>query len=90
MTLIEAVRQIEDFDDELTIYARQPWTHAAEVRLAVEDSEEERQARKEGFQYFLEVFVAREFLEDWIPTQRRVPTDTQTCERLIAYAINDA
>ena len=90
MTLIEAVQQIDELDGDLTIYARQPWSPSAEARLAVEGTEEEKKIRSGGLQYFLEVFIAREFLEDWRASQRRASTGAESCERLIAYAVNDA
>jgi hypothetical protein len=90
MKLIEAVQQLETLDGDLTIYARHPWTPLSDTELAVEGSEEEKKAKAEGLRYFLEVFIAREFVEDWKPTQKKPPTDEQSCARLIEYATNDA
>ena len=90
MTLIEAVQQLAKFDDDLTIYARDPWGPSTEVKLAVEGSEEEKKAKSVRLRYFLEVSIAREFLEDWRATQKKTPTDEQSCARLIDYATNDA
>ncbi len=90
MNLLEAVQKMPKADDDLTIYARQPWSPRAEAVLAIEGSEEEVEAKARGFEYFLEVFIAREFLDDWRPTQRKAPTDLECCERLIGYAVNDA
>jgi hypothetical protein len=90
MKLIEAVQKLATLDGDLTIYARDPWTPSSDARLAVEGSEDEKKTMTEGLRYFLEVFVAREFLEDWKPTQKNLPTDEQSCARLIGYATNDA
>jgi hypothetical protein len=90
MKLIEAVQQLATLDGDLTIYARVPWTPTTDVQLAVEGSEEEKKTKTEGLRYFLEVFIAQELLEDWKPTQKKPPTDEQSCARLIEYATNDA
>jgi hypothetical protein len=87
--LLEVVQRIPTLDGELTIYARQPWSHASDAELAIEGSEEEKKAKAAGLRYFIEVFVARDFLEDWRVSVKR-PTGEQSCERLIEYATNDA
>jgi hypothetical protein len=89
MKLIEAVQQLENLHGDSTIYARTPWAPSSEARLAVEGSEEET-AKAEGLRYFLEVFIAQEFLEDWRSKQKEPPSDEQSCARLIEYATNDA
>jgi hypothetical protein len=44
----------------------------------------------DGYDYFLEIFIAREFLEDWKASLGAEPSMSQTCARLIQYAVNDA
>ena len=90
MPLIEVVKQLAELDDDCTIYARNPWTSSTEATLAVEGSEEEKKAKIDGMRYFLEVSLAREFLGDWRLTQKKPPTDEQSCARLVEYATNDA
>lgn len=90
MKLLEAVQQIATLDGESTIYARLPWSSTSDAQLAVEGSEEERKAKAAGLRYFIEVFIARDFLEDWRASEKKPPTDEQCCERLIEYATNDA
>jgi hypothetical protein len=48
------------------------------------------EAEKLGMAYFLDVFIAREFLEDWIGNLNAEPTLQEKCARLIQYAMNDA
>ena len=90
MTLLDAVQLLETLDGESTIYALHPWHPTSEVQLAVEGSEEEAQAKAAGLRYFIEVFIAQEFLEDWRASMKKLPTDAQCCERLVEYATNDA
>jgi hypothetical protein len=75
-----------------TIYAAEPWgkesktlvTHEPETGCVPEE------AQAQGMKYFIEIFVARELLEDWKPTPDKEPTRDKICERLICYAICDA
>ncbi len=92
MTLFEAIRDLDSLPEENTIYAAEPWTADSQaiiayrpdnVRIPVE-------AQALGLQYFLEVFIARDFLEDWMGSLDAESTLQQKCERLIQYAINDA
>jgi len=43
-----------------------------------------------NLKYFLEVFIARNFIEDWTANCDAQPTSQQKCARLIAYAFSDA
>jgi hypothetical protein len=90
MKLLDVVQQVGALDDELTIYARHPWRPTSDVQLAIEGSKEEAAAKDVGLSYFVEVFIARDFLEDWRAGMERTPTVEQSCERLIEYAMNDA
>jgi hypothetical protein len=47
-------------------------------------------AQAMGATYFIEVFIAADFLEDWIASERRPISARERCERLIEYAIRDA
>lgn len=91
-TLLDVVSQSDRFDDELTIYARKPWTRDAAAILEMEPEQGGLPARAAagGFTYFIEIFVAAEFLGD---RSRSLPTrlsEQELCDRLIQYAINDA
>jgi hypothetical protein len=92
MQLSEVVRRLASWDQEGTIYVAEPWTSesAAIIAKEPESGEVPEPAAREGLKYFLEVFLAREFLEGWESTLGRTPTDEERCERLIRYAIDDA
>ena len=65
MNLIDAVRNLDSLDDEQTLYAAKPWTPDSEVLAAVEPESGglPAEAEERGLSYFLEVFIAREFIE---------------------------
>src|SRR5215469_5482064 len=67
MKLIEAIRDLASLDDDGVIYASEPWTPSSEVIVADgPDSGLPDEAKRLGLDYFLEVFIARDFLEDWL------------------------
>jgi hypothetical protein len=92
MKLIEAIRDLDDFNPESTIYASQPWTENSETIMAHEPDSGGLPAEAErlGLRYFLEVFVAREFVEGWIANLDVPPSPHEKCARLIEYAVTDA
>ena len=68
MTLLEAVRDLDSLDEGSTIYAAEPWAEGSQAIVASEPDAGglPAEAQKLGLKYFLEVFVAREFLEGWV------------------------
>jgi hypothetical protein len=92
MTLIEVIRNLESFDNEGIICARKPWAENSEAIVVVEPEARRlpAEAEKLGLAYFLDVFVARDFLQDWTVNLDAEPTLAQKCARLIKYAVTDA
>jgi hypothetical protein len=90
MTLIEVIRDLENHEAEATIYAAEPWEENSQAVVGFEPEEGGKPVEAEHLSYFLEVFVARDFLVDWEPTTVSSPTLQERCARLIQYAINDA
>jgi hypothetical protein len=92
MTLLEVVGDLESFDKTSTIYAARPWTTDSPAIVALEPDAGgvPAEAQKLGLAYFLEVFVAREFLEGWVKNLGAEPTSQEKCARVIRYARDDA
>jgi hypothetical protein len=92
MKLIEAIRNLDALDDESTIYAAEPWAENSEAIVAREPESGRLppEAERLGLKYFLEVFIARDFLEGWLSNLDARPTLQQKCARLIKYAATDA
>jgi len=94
--LLTLVERLAELDDEDTIYATEPWTEDSDAMVAPEDPGAVQpfgiplEAAEAGMKYFLEVFIAREVVEDWIAALEEKPTSTAICQRLIEYAIDDA
>ena len=92
MTLIEVVRDLDSFANEGIICATKPWAgNSRSIVLVVPEARRlPEEASNLGLEYFLDVFIAREFLEDWTANSSVQPTLQEKCERLIQYAIDDA
>ena len=92
MNLSDVLRDPEALDADGTIYAARPWTENSEAIVAHEPEAGGLpvEAERLGLDYFLETFIAREFLEGWMSTLAEMPTLQQKCTRLISYAIHDA
>lgn len=92
MKLIEIVEALDALADDATIYAAEPWTtdSPAVVDVEPESGGAPTSASEQGMTYLLEVFVARDFLHDWMAAQDKPPTLHEQCERLIRYAVDDA
>ena len=92
MTLGDLCNRLDEFDPEFTIYAREPWTLASEAVVAAEPDEGglPQAAHRAGLAYFIEVFLAIEFLDGWESSLTAAPSGTARAQRLIDYAVNDA
>lgn len=92
MRLIDVVAAMESLDRDLTIYASEPWGGDSDASLEFEpeDGELPPEAVAQGMKYFLEVFVAQEFLYGWMKSQTKTASYEERCERLIRHAIHDA
>ena len=92
MKLITVVRDLDTLNERSTIYASVPWSETSEAIVAYEPEAGGMPANAErlNLKYFLEVFVARDFIESWTANCDTQPTLQQKCTRLIEYAANDA
>jgi hypothetical protein len=87
--LAGAIDQLDTLDEDSTIFVRRPWSAVAEARVSPldEDSRVPAAVKEGGFEYFLEVHVAREVLED---CDSRSLTREERIRLLLYYAENDA
>ena len=92
MRLLDVILSLDDLDEASTIYLQEPWTKESNAVVALEpnDGGLPPEVKTLGLNYFIEVSIAREFLEDWARTLATPPSVSERCERLIQFAINDA
>lgn len=97
MTLENLISQINNYQDEQTVFAKKvggQFSGQSEVIL-IELTEEELEvptseiaAKKcPGFEYFLEIFLIKEIIEDFALNKEN---PEQVVNRIIYYAENDA
>ena len=88
----DLLKRLASLDQDSTIYAAEPWTSesAAVVAMEPESGGLPKIAASQGLKYFMEVYIAHDFLEDWESTLAEKPTDQERCDRIIRYAIDDA
>ena len=92
MTLLKIVQELDTFDKESTIYAAKPWTENSKAMVLIEPESGglPNEVENKGLKYFLEVFIAQDFVNEWVASLDTKPTPHQICLRLIQYATNDA
>ena len=84
-TIQELIDRIDEIAELSTIYARAPWTPESEAALKADPEDESNPFEKEGLEYLLEIFIAKEVLEPMSGASSR-----DRCLRVIQYAIHDA
>ena len=89
MKLRELLRGRRDWSDEDTIYVVEPWGGDADALLSNATPDTTGPVIQDGqsYAYFLEGFIARDFLDDLDAPD---DVDEAACERLVRYATGDA
>ena len=88
--LIEMLADIDQMDAEDVIFAKRDWRPESEARVfrLTEDYRAPDEAQMLGYEYFLEVDVIRQVLEEF--HGRADASIEEKCKRVIHYAIYDA
>ena len=92
MRLIDVIMTVDELGDDGVIYAQEPWTEQSEALVLTGPVADDMAVvhRGDAYVYFLEVGIAKEFLEGWIARLHPPPPIDEQCRRVIEYAINDA
>ncbi|KAB2347028.1 hypothetical protein [Actinomadura rudentiformis] len=89
MTLTELIDQLTKADDDLTVYASEPWSTQSDAVATLNTNRARPDAQ--GRTYQLETALIRDVLETWSAHHDgAVPSPQQACEAVIYYATNDA
>ncbi len=92
MKLVDLVNTINSVDEESIIFQEDRENFESDIILSF--PEEGDGAVKEGggkkYYYLIEVFLAKEFIDDWVTSLNYKPTANEIAKRLYDYAINDA
>jgi hypothetical protein len=92
MTLTDLISQIDNVDENLVIFIESMTDFNAAIVLEYEEEGDNGVKYADGkqYKYLIEVFLAKEFVDDWKPSLEHHPTDSEIAKRLFEYAINDA
>ena len=93
MTLLEVAENLHSLDNSETIFAKRnpAWSETSEAILCETSATDSVPAESEGFEYFLEVHVAKETVEVWSEWRDgRQPTISEKLEAMIYYAEQDS
>lgn len=92
MKLIDVIVNIDSFDESHTIYSVAPWHENSPcvVEYEPDDGSLPDAAKSQQMEYFLEVFLVKEFIEGWTQSLAKPPSDKEICQRVVEYVVNDA
>lgn len=94
MHLVDLLKNAQHWrDDDSAIYVVEPWGCDAEAIIInpAPDATDDIERSKVVYSYFLETFIARDFLENFAGMEDGTQASERAiCERLIRYAIDDA
>ena len=92
MKLADLINDIENIDQEAIIFQEDRENPDSDIVISFAEEGDGGIKEEEGrkYYYLIEVFLAKEFLEDWEASLDYRPTLEQKAKRLYDYAINDA
>lgn len=92
MNLVDFVNSIESVDEDSIIFQEDREIFESNIILGLAE-EGDGGVKEEGgkkFYYLIEVYLAKEFINDWIESINYKATPEDIAKRLYDYAINDA
>ncbi|MDN4028667.1 hypothetical protein [Chryseobacterium gambrini] len=92
MNLIDFVSKINDVDEDLIIFLKNMDDYKSEIILSYPEDDDNGIKEENGnkYHYLIEVFLAKEFIEDWVASLKSAPSYEDIAKRLYEYGINDA
>ena len=92
MNLINLIEKIETVDEEKIIFLGNKGDFNADIILSYGEDGDHGIKVEDGKEYYylIEVYLAKEFIKDWVNSLTYVPTPAEISKRLYEYAINDA
>lgn len=92
MKLIDLIKDIENLDQEAIIFQEDRENPNSDIILAYAEKGDDGVKEEDGkkYYYLIEVFLAKEFVDDWEASIDYEPSIEEKAKRLYDYAINDA
>jgi hypothetical protein len=92
MKLIDFIESINDWDESSIIFLENQSNRFSDIifSFAEEGDSGIKIVNEINYFYLIEVFLAKEFVEDWVSSLNYTPTSDETAKRLYEYSIYDA
>ncbi|WP_295230295.1 hypothetical protein [uncultured Chryseobacterium sp.] len=92
MTLIDLINTINDVDEDSIIFLKDINDYKSDLILSYPEDGDNGIKEEHGTKYYylIEVFLAKEFISDWIDSLDYQPSAEEIAKRLHEYGINDA
>lgn len=90
MMLIDLVKDIENVEEDSIIFQENIEDPSSDIILAFAEDGGVKEEAGRKFHYLIEVFLAKEFIEDWKASLDYSPSFEEIAKRLFDYAIKDA
>ncbi|SEW40239.1 hypothetical protein SAMN05421841_2683 [Chryseobacterium wanjuense] len=92
MNLIDLISNIDEVDEDSIIFLKDLNDYKSDIILSYPE-DGDNGIKKENdteYYYLIEVFLAKEFISDWIDSLDYSPSIEDIAKRLYEYGINDA
>ncbi|PTT43697.1 hypothetical protein DBR28_00180 [Chryseobacterium sp. HMWF028] len=92
MNLMDLIKNLNETDDDLIIFIENINNFTSDIMLsyAEEGDNGVKEENNKKYHYLLEIFLAKEFVSDWIASLDYSPSNEAIARRLYEYGINDA
>lgn len=90
MKLIDLIKDIDNIDQEAIIFQEEKENPNSDIILSFAEDGGIKEVGGRKYYYFIEVFLAKEFVDDWVASLDYEPTIEEKAKRLYDYAMNDA
>ena len=92
MNLIYLVENFEAYDEDLIIFQSDLENFKSDIFLAYEEEGDTGVKVDNGitYRYLIEVYLAKEFVDDYIDSIDYKPNSEEIAKRLFEYGVNDA
>ncbi|MDR1714982.1 MAG: hypothetical protein LBS20_03985 [Prevotella sp.] len=92
MKLSDLVDKMDNIDDDLIVFLEDINDYNSDIILEYGEENDRGIKLSDGkdYYYLLEVFLAKEFINDWKNSLDYIPNKNEIAKRLYEYGINDA
>jgi hypothetical protein len=92
MKMIDFIENIQAINDDLIIFQEVKNDFNSDIILINKESSKDwiKKENDKQYHYLIEVFLAKEFVEDFIKGSEHTRDKNEVAKRLYEYAINDA